>query len=233
MPSKAHGRTIDFQTPGVILRKAMADPLLSDITHLCIDEVHERNADMDLLISLAKETSKKRVNHETLPPLRIILMSATLDSSRWESYFRDAFDDSTKYVQVLDVPEIRRFPVDVVHLGDELFPNDDERVVNMITQMEQVAKRADDSIVGRYDQALCHAMAQLATYLFEKQNLDGGSILCFLPGMDEIRLVDKMIQENFKDRQSEMPRITYLHSSLDSTDQLKVFESGSKIILST
>lgn len=233
MPSKAHGRTIDFQTPGVILRKAMDDPLLSDITHLCIDEVHERNADMDLLVSLAKETCKKRINHETLPPLRIILMSATLDSSRWESYFRDAFDDSIESVQVLDVPEIRRFPVDVVHLDDELFPTDDERVMNMIPQMEQVAKQADDSTVGRYDQALCHAMAQLATYLVEKKNLDGGSILCFLPGMDEIRLVDKMIQENFKDRQSEMPLVTYLHSSLYSTDQLKVFEPGSKIILST
>lgn len=42
-PSKADSRTVDFQTPGVILRRAMHDPLLSDVTHLVVDEIHERN----------------------------------------------------------------------------------------------------------------------------------------------------------------------------------------------
>jgi len=42
-PSKSESRSVDFQTPGVILRRAMDDPLMSDFTHLVIDEVHERN----------------------------------------------------------------------------------------------------------------------------------------------------------------------------------------------
>jgi HrpA-like RNA helicase len=85
------------------------DPMFRDVTHLVIDEVHERNADMDLLLALAKQAVKRRANHETLPPLRLVLMSATLDSTLWESYF-----DGN--VAIVDAPETRRFPIDMVHL---------------------------------------------------------------------------------------------------------------------
>ena len=83
-----------------------------------IDEIHERNADVDLLCSLAKQAVKVRKNHPTLPPLQLVLMSATVESSSWERYFeKEGFSVAT-----VQVPDVRRFPIDMVHLDDANFP---------------------------------------------------------------------------------------------------------------
>ena len=87
---------------------------------LCIDEIHERNADMDLLLALAKKAMRTRLNHPTLAPLQLVLMSATLDVERWEDYFRA--DDLNTTISIVDVPDAHRFPVDVIHLGERQFP---------------------------------------------------------------------------------------------------------------
>jgi hypothetical protein len=34
---------LTFVTPGVLLRQLMVDPQLEDVSHVVIDEVHERN----------------------------------------------------------------------------------------------------------------------------------------------------------------------------------------------
>eukprot|EP00529_Nitzschia_sp_RCC80_P008148 CAMPEP_0113474346 /NCGR_PEP_ID=MMETSP0014_2-20120614/18534_1 /TAXON_ID=2857 /ORGANISM="Nitzschia sp." /LENGTH=1187 /DNA_ID=CAMNT_0000367185 /DNA_START=121 /DNA_END=3681 /DNA_ORIENTATION=- /assembly_acc=CAM_ASM_000159 len=216
-PSTASGRTVDFETPGVILRRAAQDPLLSNLTHLVIDEVHERNADMDLLLALAKHAQVQRVDHPTLEPLRIVLMSATIDTDQWEAYF-----DETEVV-VVDVPDARRFPIDVIHAGDKAFP---ER----LSSTKWLVKGREKSVKG-LDEKLCQACAELIRHLFHKSELlGGGSILCFLPGMEEIRAVSRIIRT---DRQMKNTTICFLHSSLSSKEQAKVFLPGTKVILST
>ena len=170
-PPKARSRTVNFNTPGVILRRAMSDPLLQDVTHLVIDEVHERNADMDLLLSLAKNVQKQRANHPTLPPLRVVLMSATLDSDVWDSYFHD----ESSPVAIVDVPNVRRFPIDIVHLGSNAFP------LNKMARKELIGSRK------RNNDILWDAAAQLAVEIFQNSRIADGSILCFLPGIEEIR----------------------------------------------
>lgn len=208
--SKAQSRTVDFMTPGVLLRMATNDPLLGEITHLCIDEVHERNADIDLLQALAKQAQEQRLDHPTLPPLQITLMSATLDSDQWEQYF------DRRNVEVVDAPDIRRYPIDVVHIDDTKFPSP-----NYTEWLERKKNYAD------YDDTICKAMAELAVHTYRNE-LSDGSILCFLPGMDEIRLVDYMIKKS-----SSNITTRHLHSSVSSKDQAKAFEPGRKIILST
>jgi HrpA-like RNA helicase len=212
-------RSIDFCTTGVLLRRAMDDPLLSDLSHLIIDEVHERNADTDLLLSLARQTIQKRAKHETLPPLRLILMSATLDWRQWESYFKSG-DPSTS-VAVVDVPDMRRFPVKIFHLGEGDFPLEHRLTQQILDQRRK----------GECEDILCTATAQLATDLYFRSDSLGcdGSILCFLPGMEEIRSVHQQI--NRLSRRHEIPSVIYLHSSVHSADQAKAFQSGKKIIL--
>jgi HrpA-like RNA helicase len=212
-------RTVDFRTPGVLLRSAMDDPLLEEVTHLCIDEVHERNADIDLLLALAKQVIERRANHKTLPPLHLVLMSATLEASHWESFFGNGGKQDIAFV---DVPDTRRFPIDIVHLGEPSFPK-------KLKSIKALQNR--DSIGLDHDEALCQATAELASTLFKTSDLDGGSILCFLPGMDEIRLVDRLLRQYARGKQHYTVR--YLHSSLSSKEQAKVFLPGPKVILST
>jgi HrpA-like RNA helicase len=223
-PSPECDRTIQFQTPGVLLRYAAEDPLLSDVTHLCIDEIHERNADIDLLLALAKQAVRRRLQHSELPPLRLILMSATLDSSQWESYFRDKNNNGSAQdisVAVVDVPDMRRYPISTVHLCSSKFPLDR----HYVTELSQNRSQHDESC----DESICRVTAALALRLYEKR-IDG-SILCFLPGMEEIRRVHRYIEYN--SRRQIMPKVVYLHSSVSSVDQALAFESGPKIILST
>ncbi|XP_061363539.1 DExH-box ATP-dependent RNA helicase DExH7, chloroplastic isoform X2 [Gastrolobium bilobum] len=75
-----------FCTTGILLRKLMGDRNLSGITHVIVDEVHERSLLGDFLLIVLKNLIEK---HSTESPtkLKVILMSATVDSSLFSRYF--------------------------------------------------------------------------------------------------------------------------------------------------
>ena len=70
-----------FCTTGVLLRQLQIKGALDCITHVIVDEVHERHLDTDVLLAVLKE-SLKSISH-----LRVILMSATLDADRFAAYW--------------------------------------------------------------------------------------------------------------------------------------------------
>lgn len=67
---------IEVVTPGVLLRRLIADPALDDVDAVILDEVHERSLDGDLLLGLVSEVRALRDD------LVVIAMSATLDADR-------------------------------------------------------------------------------------------------------------------------------------------------------
>ena len=70
-----------FCTFGILLRQLQAEDALENITHIVIDEVHERNLDGDVLMALLKQSLA------VYPNLRVVLMSATLDADRFAAYW--------------------------------------------------------------------------------------------------------------------------------------------------
>lgn len=70
-----------FLTVGVLLRKLQSNPSLKGISHVVVDEVHERDINTDLLLALLRSSLKEN------PDLRIVLMSATGDKRRLAQYF--------------------------------------------------------------------------------------------------------------------------------------------------
>jgi HrpA-like RNA helicase len=213
-------RTVDFMTPGLMLRRATNDALFSNYTHLCIDEIHERNADMDLLLALGKKAMRSRLNHPTLEPLQLILMSATLDIDQWEKYFRD--DDPNISIKVIDVPDVRRYDIETVHLGESRFPIHQTSTKKLLYQR---------NIGEGFDEELCAVAAEVISHLILERRILKNSLLCFLPGLEEIRMVHKLINEQPTIKNG--PRVVYLHSSVSSQDQARAFEPGPKIILAT
>jgi len=67
---------IEVVTEGVFTRMILDDPELNGIAAVIFDEFHERSLDGDLGLALALDTAILR------PDLRILIMSATLDSAR-------------------------------------------------------------------------------------------------------------------------------------------------------
>uniref|UniRef100_A0A0E0P9C1 Probable ATP-dependent RNA helicase spindle-E n=1 Tax=Oryza rufipogon TaxID=4529 RepID=A0A0E0P9C1_ORYRU len=77
-----------FCTTGILLRKLSGNNDLSDVTHVVVDEVHERTILGDFLLIVLKSLVEKRSNQPGRK-LKVILMSATVDSSLFARYFGD------------------------------------------------------------------------------------------------------------------------------------------------
>ncbi|AYV83542.1 MAG: HrpA-like RNA helicase [Hyperionvirus sp.] len=70
-----------YATDGTIVGRLLTDPALSDFDVVIIDEAHERKIQIDFLLYLLRNTLKIR------PTFKLIIMSATIDASLFESYF--------------------------------------------------------------------------------------------------------------------------------------------------
>ena len=63
-------------TEGILIRRLQSDPAIEDIAVVVLDEFHERSIDADLLLAMLR-----RVQQTLREDLRIVIMSATLDST--------------------------------------------------------------------------------------------------------------------------------------------------------
>ncbi|MFY7878309.1 MAG: DEAD/DEAH box helicase, partial [Pirellula sp.] len=63
-------------TEGILLRRLQEDASLSDTAIVILDEFHERSLDSDLLLGMLR-----RVQQAIRDDLRLVIMSATLESS--------------------------------------------------------------------------------------------------------------------------------------------------------
>lgn len=68
---------VEFVTTGVLVRRLLHDPGLDGVAAVVLDEVHERALDSDLAFAMVRELRELR------PELAVVVMSATLDASRW------------------------------------------------------------------------------------------------------------------------------------------------------
>ena len=109
---------IEVLTEGILTRMLVDDPGLEGVDVVIFDEFHERSLQSDVALALTRETQQL-----LRPDLRILLMSATIDT--------DAL------CRALDAPLIesagRMFPVEVRHTAEEATERDvAERVAHRV-----------------------------------------------------------------------------------------------------
>ncbi|RDW60905.1 putative helicase associated-containing protein [Coleophoma cylindrospora] len=239
-----------YATTGIVMRMLEASNDLKDITHIVLDEVHERTIDSDFLLIVLRKLMLRR------PNLKVVLMSATVDAERFSKYLDGA--------PVLNVPG-RTFPVQVQYLEDaveltgysldnvhqEKFTDlDDDDVEIAETSQSESSKAESTKNLRGYSNKTRNTIAQmdpyridfeLVTQLIAKIAGDdryidySKAILVFLPGIGEIRQLNDMLVGHpaFSSNWYVYP----LHSTIASEDQEAAFlvpPAGTrKIVLAT
>ncbi|OGM40656.1 ATP-dependent RNA helicase [Aspergillus bombycis] len=109
--------SITFCTTGYLLKMLHSESYLVSFSHIILDEVHERDLDLDLLMLFLRNFVDQRRGLGLHTP-KIIVMSATLDVGLFASYFQNIVDDGGR----LPAPHLRipgrAFPVGKHYLDE-------------------------------------------------------------------------------------------------------------------
>ena len=112
------GGSITYCTTGILLAGLKGDPdgVLDSVSHIVMDEVHERDLDVDFLGTVLKRALEaRRLASKHVP--KLLLMSATLDTELFSKYYSLPGEDGALVsCPVLHVPG-RAFQVTEQYLG--------------------------------------------------------------------------------------------------------------------
>uniref|UniRef100_A0A7S1QZZ8 RNA helicase n=1 Tax=Neobodo designis TaxID=312471 RepID=A0A7S1QZZ8_NEODS len=219
------GTSINFCTSGVLLRLLQSRPDLDGISHLIVDEIHERDINSDFLLILVKDLVIKR------PDLRVVLMSATLQSQKFSEFFGG--------VPIINVQGFS-------HPVTELFLEDMQEIASNVNFSTKWLKPDADGLVvhresGESPSGLLEAPGDIdfdavAFTICHAVNSDrqSGSVLVFLPGWDEIQRTKDILMAS---EHAAALHILPLHSSVSTEEQAECFapppENKVKVILAT
>jgi ATP-dependent helicase HrpB len=134
-------------TEGILTAYLQTDPLLTDVATLILDEFHERSVHADLGLALAKQAWEARDD------LRILIMSATLDTAPLSAFLHDC--------PVIDVPgalhplALEYAPSQsMVQAIDEVLPRTPGNVLCFLPGAREIA----DAIAGAAAVAIRHGV---------------------------------------------------------------------------
>ncbi|KAF9962706.1 putative ATP-dependent RNA helicase dhr2 [Mortierella alpina] len=93
--SSSRESLIKYMTDGIMLRELLSDRLLLRYSVIILDEAHERTLRTDILFGMVKSIQKQRQDmiakgRKDIQPLKIVIMSATLDAEKFSEYFYNA-----------------------------------------------------------------------------------------------------------------------------------------------
>lgn len=233
--------SVMFCTVGVLLRKLEGG--LRGVSHVIVDEIHERDVNSDFIMVVLRDMIHR------YPDLRIILMSATIDTTLFSQYFNNC--------PVIEIPG-RSYPVEEYFLEDciemtQFVPTEGSKKRKNRDRDEESSADGEpeenyNKMIGPgYSPSTRNAMAQLPEkeisfelierllHYIKEKNVDG-AVLIFLPGWNLIFAMMKHLQQHPVYGSSQYCIIP-LHSQLPREDQRKVFDpvppNVTKIILST
>ncbi|KAI4862083.1 P-loop containing nucleoside triphosphate hydrolase protein [Hypoxylon rubiginosum] len=223
---------ITFVTTGVLLRRLQTSggrtedvvASLADVSHVVIDEVHERSLDTDFLLSIIRDVLKRRKD------LKLVLMSATLDAATFQNYFTsEGLQCGLVEIAGRTFPVVDYYLDDIIRMTDFTVDNyryrdRDEGAFDTTNSTDQGAGAQDpinktiQRLGSRINYSLLVETAKAIDADLYHSNKKGG-ILIFLPGVVEInRTVNQL-------KNVSSLHVLPLHASLETREQRKVFTS--------
>lgn len=217
---------IIFKTAGVLLDE-MREKGLGALKYkvIILDEVHERSVESDLVLVCLKQFLLKNRG------LRVVLMSATADISRYRDYFRDLGRDER--VEVLAIPSSSQHTIHqrrVLYLEQvtELLGDSSDSVSLSMRYCSGLNPSTGDAGIKPEVHKLIH---DLVLHIHKNEPDVEKSILVFLPTYYSLERQWFLLQPF-----SSSFKIHILHRSVDTEQALmamKIWKSHRKVILAT
>ncbi|CAN0877048.1 DExH-box ATP-dependent RNA helicase DExH5, mitochondrial [Linum grandiflorum] len=244
-----------FCTTGILLRRLLVDRSLKGVTHVIVDEIHERGMNEDFLLIVLKDLLPRR------PDLRLVLMSATLDAELFSSYFDRApilripgftFPVKTHFLEnILEMTGYRLTPYNQIDdYGQERAwklnkQGPKRRKSQIASAVEDALRTADfrkyrketqDSLsLWNPDCIGFNLIEYLLSYICENER--PGAILVFLTGLDDISSLKDKLQTHTILGDPRRVLLLTCHGSMASSEQRLIFDvppyGVRKIVLAT
>lgn len=244
-----------FCTTGILLRRLLVDRNLKGVTHVIVDEIHERGMNEDFLLIVLKDLLPRR------PELRLILMSATLDAELFSSYFDGA---PVVHIPGFTYPIRTYFLENILEMtGYRLTPYnqvDDYGQEKMWKMNKQAPRKRKSQLASVVEDALratdfkdyspqtqeslscwnpdCigfNLIENLLCYICE--NECPGAVLVFMTGWDDISSLKDKLQAHPILGDSDQVLLLTCHGSMASAEQRLIFDKPRdgvrKIVLAT
>ncbi|XP_053657459.1 ATP-dependent RNA helicase TDRD9 isoform X1 [Cherax quadricarinatus] len=224
---------VSYVTTEVLVQKMVHQHSLNKYTHIILDEVHERDCHTDFALLIVK-----KLLYTVSPNVKIILMSATIDASKFAHYFASPVMKQLVPAPIISAGKATAYSIWIFYLDDlhvicKDKPNIIPKLPSISPEVPGISKdmyKLATEMIKYFDCIERHEESCLPTE-FPKNR---GAVLAFLPGLPEI--------ENYMNfLSSESSRFRWLlfplHSTITQEEQQSVFTmppSGfRKIIIST
>ncbi|KAK1314026.1 putative pre-mRNA-splicing factor ATP-dependent RNA helicase [Acorus calamus] len=245
-----------FCTSGILLRRLLSDRNLNGVTHVFVDEIHERGMNEDFLLIVLKDLLPRRRD------LRLILMSATLNAELFSGFFNGAptihipgFTYPVRAQFLEDILEITGYKLTSVNQIDnygqeklwktqrQLLPRKRKNQINTLVEdalskssFERYSSRTRDSLASWSPDCIGFNLIEaVLCHICRKER--SGAVLVFMTGWDDISCLKDQLKAHPLLGDPNRVLVLTCHGSMATSEQKLIFEKPPpnirKIVLAT